>query len=126
MIFPLYYSLNDQAISVREVHIASSAYRQYTIEFKTHKEYSLPNECIQEAKFQATGSFHRTEYFLFRKIRKRIKESVRDTEPSSTSRIAGPFFKRQMAYFGQCISTKGDSFVRSIPNHVLANSMRIC
>ena len=31
-----------------------------------------------------------------------------------------------MAYFGQCILTKSDSFVRSITNHVLVNSIRIC
>ena len=28
--------------------------------------------------------------------------------------------------FGQCISTKSDPFVRSIPNYVLANSIRTC
>ena len=31
-----------------------------------------------------------------------------------------------MAYFGQCISTKSDPFVRSITNHVLENSIHIC
>ena len=32
----------------------------------------------------------------------------------------------QMAYFGQCISTKDDPFIQSVNDRVLANSIRIC
>ena len=57
------------------VHI-TSAYRQYTFEFKTRKENSLHNECMSKTKLEAELS-HRIGYFLLRTGRKRTKLSVR-------------------------------------------------
>ena len=71
---------------------------------KTHEEdLSLVN-AFQNAKFQAAGRNPATNT-------EADKESVRDKEPTYTSKNTGPSFYLQITYFGQCISTKNDPFV---------------